>query len=121
MAKRRRSGYSSGYGGGSSGMDFWPIFLLIWMPLLLWDDDDNTHDHQRLTEAMTAPTAEHAIEHGMKEELAPYFNACQQENGITPEMHDGDYTEAEIERAHDVLSCLEQKHAAAQRQTTPSP
>ena len=83
-------------------------------------DDDLVDENKRLMDAMTANSVEHAIEHGMREELAPYFNACQEEAGVTPEMHDnGEYGEDKLAVAQDGLECLERSHAARQNQPRP--
>ena len=106
----------------SSGADMFPVmFLCIWLPMMMVVlDDDPVDENKRLMDAMTATSVDHAIEHGMREELAPYFNACQLEAGVTPEMHDnGEYGEEKLAVAQDVLECLESSHAARQNQPRP--
>lgn len=58
--------------------------------------------NDELKDAMTATTAQEAVERGVMLELSPYFSACQKEGGIVP----GDRNNVTLAQAKAANQCL---------------
>ena len=95
--------------------NFLLYYCCIFLPMMVvLMDDDLSQREEALIDRMTAPTVEQAIESGLEEGLAPYFNVCTDEAGITAEMA-GDYTESVLDRAEEAEQCMtERKQRALQ-------
>lgn len=112
----------------TSGSSLNYLYLLCAMPLMitvLWEDPRVAD--QEFIDTMTAATVEDALETGLDEELAPYFNHCQDINtmsaapeGVIFPEGETETNYAEIAFAERMRACLMSQRDMAERPSVPA-